>query len=76
MARCASTGSTSTTAMKMASERDLIELLEADIGIAVVPDAASIPPTLKRATVEELDDGERCTAMALPAANVRRWRPR
>lgn len=32
-----------------------IELLEADIGIAVVPDTASIPPTLKRASVDGLD---------------------
>ena len=40
---------------EVASERDLIELLEADIGVAVVPDTASIPPTLKRATVDGLD---------------------
>jgi DNA-binding transcriptional LysR family regulator len=40
---------------EIASERDLIELLEADIGVAVVPDTASLPPTLKRAHVEGLD---------------------
>src|SRR3954447_23567288 len=40
---------------EIASERDLIELLEADIGVAVVPDTASIPPTLKRTAVEGLD---------------------
>lgn len=40
---------------EICSERDLIELLEADIGVAVIPDTASIPPTLKRATVEGLD---------------------
>jgi DNA-binding transcriptional LysR family regulator len=40
---------------EIASERDLIELLEADIGVAVVPDTASLPPTLKRANVEGLD---------------------
>ena len=40
---------------EISSERDLIELLEADVGIAVVPDTASIPPTLKRAAVEGLD---------------------
>ena len=40
---------------EVASERDLIELLEADIGIAVVPDTASIPSTLKRTAVEGLD---------------------
>ena len=40
---------------EVSSERDLIELLEANIGVAVVPDTASIPPTLKRAIVEGLD---------------------
>jgi hypothetical protein len=40
---------------EIASERDLIELLEADIGVAVVPDTASIPPTLKRTNIEGLD---------------------
>lgn len=40
---------------EVSSERDLIGLLEADIGIAVVPDTASIPATLKRATVDGLD---------------------
>lgn len=40
---------------EISSERDLIELLEADIGVAVVPDTASIPATLKRAPVEGLD---------------------
>ena len=40
---------------EISSERDLIELLEADAGVAVVPDTASIPPSLKRATVEGLD---------------------
>ena len=41
--------------MKSPRNAILIELLEADIGVAVVPDTASIPPTLKRATVEGLD---------------------
>jgi DNA-binding transcriptional LysR family regulator len=40
---------------EISSERDLIELLEADIGVAVVPDTASIPPTLKRTIVEGMD---------------------
>jgi DNA-binding transcriptional LysR family regulator len=40
---------------EVSSERDLIELLEADIGIAVIPDTASIPQTLKRSTVDGLD---------------------
>jgi DNA-binding transcriptional LysR family regulator len=40
---------------EISSERDLIELLEADIGVAIVPDTAAIPPTLKRAPVEGLD---------------------
>lgn len=40
---------------EISSERDLIELLEADIGVAVIPHTATIPGTLKRATVEGLD---------------------
>ncbi len=40
---------------EISSERDLIELVEADIGIAVVPDTAPIPPTVKRAIVEGMD---------------------
>jgi DNA-binding transcriptional LysR family regulator len=37
------------------SERDLIELIEANIGIGVLPDTSPIPQTLKRAAVEGLD---------------------
>ena len=40
---------------EISSERDLIELLEADIGVAVVPHTSSIPATLRRANVEGLD---------------------
>ena len=40
---------------EISSERDLIQLLEADIGVAVVPHTASIPATLKRAAVDGLD---------------------
>ena len=40
---------------EISSERDLIELLEADIGVAVVPRTSPIPQTLKRATVDGLD---------------------
>ena len=40
---------------EVSSERDLIELLEADIGIAVMPHTASIPDSLKRAAVDGLD---------------------
>ena len=40
---------------EISSERDLIELLEADIGVAVIPHSASIPKSLKRATLEGLD---------------------
>jgi DNA-binding transcriptional LysR family regulator len=40
---------------EICSERDLIELLEADIGVAVVPHTASLPATLKRSSVEGLD---------------------
>lgn len=39
----------------ISSERDLIELLEADIGVAVIPRSVSTPATLKRANVDGLD---------------------
>jgi DNA-binding transcriptional LysR family regulator len=39
----------------VSSERDLIELLEADAGVAVMPVTSPIPPTLKRTTVDGLD---------------------
>jgi DNA-binding transcriptional LysR family regulator len=39
----------------VSSERDLIELLNADIGVAVAPNTASIPDTLKRISIEGLD---------------------
>jgi DNA-binding transcriptional LysR family regulator len=41
----------------VSSERDLIELLNADIGVAVAPYTASIPDTLKRISIEGLDSG-------------------
>jgi DNA-binding transcriptional LysR family regulator len=40
---------------EISSERDLIELLEADVGVAIIPHTASIPDTLKRASVDGLD---------------------
>jgi DNA-binding transcriptional LysR family regulator len=40
---------------EISSERDLIELVQADIGVAVIPDTSAIPPTLERTTVEGLD---------------------
>jgi DNA-binding transcriptional LysR family regulator len=40
---------------EISSERDLIELLEADIGVAVMPDTSPIPATLKRTNVAGLD---------------------
>ncbi|WP_166302638.1 LysR family transcriptional regulator [Bradyrhizobium sp. 2S1] len=40
---------------EISSERDLIALLEAGIGVAIVPDTSRIPRTLKRASVEGLD---------------------
>jgi len=40
---------------QISSERDLIELLEAEIGVAVIPQTTSIPETLKRATIDGLD---------------------
>jgi DNA-binding transcriptional LysR family regulator len=40
---------------EISTERDLIQLLEADIGVAVIPQTASIPSTLKRAAVDGMD---------------------
>jgi DNA-binding transcriptional LysR family regulator len=40
---------------EVSSERDLIELLEADIGVAIAPYTASIPDTLRRISVDGLD---------------------
>jgi DNA-binding transcriptional LysR family regulator len=40
---------------EISSERDLIALLEADIGVAILPHTSSIPQTLKRAAVDGLD---------------------
>src|SRR5215510_744562 len=40
---------------EICSERDLIELLEADIGVAVIPHTATMPKTLKRHPVDGLD---------------------
>lgn len=39
----------------ISSEQDLIKLLEADIGIAVIPSSSSMPDTLRCAPIEELD---------------------
>ncbi len=40
---------------EISSERDLIELVEADIGVAIVPDTSPLPESLKRTPVEGLD---------------------
>jgi DNA-binding transcriptional LysR family regulator len=40
---------------EISSERDLIELLQADIGIAVIPHTSAIPDTLKRTALDGLD---------------------
>jgi hypothetical protein len=40
---------------EISSERDLIALLEADLGVALIPDTSRIPQTLKRAAVDGLD---------------------
>ncbi len=53
--RFASMVSTSIAVTKSPSERDLIELLEAEIGVAVIPDTSPIPETLKRTKVDGLD---------------------
>ncbi len=39
----------------ISSERDLIELLEADIGVAVIPRSVSTPESLKRANLDGFD---------------------
>jgi DNA-binding transcriptional LysR family regulator len=40
---------------EISSERDLIELVEAEIGVGVIPDTSPIPDTLKRSPVDGLD---------------------
>jgi DNA-binding transcriptional LysR family regulator len=40
---------------EIASERDLVELVEAGFGVAVMPDTSPIPPTLKRTAVDGLE---------------------
>jgi DNA-binding transcriptional LysR family regulator len=40
---------------EISSERDLIELVEADIGIAMVPHTSPVPESLKRSSVAGLD---------------------
>jgi DNA-binding transcriptional LysR family regulator len=40
---------------EISSERDLIELVEADIGIAVLPNTSPLPVSVKRTPVEGLD---------------------
>ena len=40
---------------EISCERDLIELVEADVGVAVIPDTSPIPETLKRKPVDRLD---------------------
>ena len=40
---------------EISSERDLIALLEADLGVALIPETSPIPLTLKRASVQGLD---------------------
>ena len=40
---------------EVSSERDLIELVEADIGVAIIPDSSPVPQTLKSTAVDGLD---------------------
>jgi DNA-binding transcriptional LysR family regulator len=40
---------------EISSERDLIELVEADIGVAMMPHTSPVPASLKRASVAGLD---------------------
>jgi len=73
---------------EIASERDLIELLEADVGVAVIPDTSPIPQTLRRTAVDGLDArrtvhlygvaGRERTAVASAVMRMLRgadWRP-
>jgi DNA-binding transcriptional LysR family regulator len=73
---------------EISSERDLIELLDAGIGIAVMPDTSPIPQSLKRTTVDGLDArrtvhlygvaGRERTAVASAVMRMLRgadWRP-
>ena len=73
---------------EVSSERDLIELVEADIGVAVIPDTSPIPQTLKRTRVDGLDArrtihlygiaGRERTAVASAVMRMLRgadWRP-
>jgi DNA-binding transcriptional LysR family regulator len=73
---------------EISSERDLIALLEADIGIALIPDTSRIPKTLKRTSVEGLNArrtvnlygiaGRERTAVASAVMRMLRgadWRP-
>jgi hypothetical protein len=66
----------------------LIELVEADIGVAVIPDTSPIPQTLKRTRVDGLDArrtihlygiaGRERTAVASAVMRMLRgadWRP-
>jgi len=45
---------TSAYSHELSSERDLLSLLEANIGVAVVPHSIAIPETLKRLPINEL----------------------
>lgn len=40
---------------EVSCERDLIQMVESDAGVAVIPDTSPVPPTLKRTAVEGLD---------------------
>ena len=60
---------------EIAWERDLIELVEADIGIAVIPETSPIPKTLKRTLVEGLDARARSSSTGLRGATHRVARP-
>ena len=70
------------------SEKDLVAVIEANIGIAVLPDTSPIPRTLKRASIGELDArrtvnlygvaGRERTAVASAVMRMLRgadWRP-
>jgi DNA-binding transcriptional LysR family regulator len=73
---------------EISSERDLIELVEADIGVAMVPHTSPVPASLKRTSVTGLDArrtvnlygvaGRQRTAVANAVMRMLRgadWRP-
>ena len=60
---------------EISSERDLIELIEADIGVAMMPRTSPIPDNLKRPPLPGWTPAARSISTAWPAASAPRWPP-